>query len=270
MMKFIFIAIVLFLAFQLNVILGCAAVAVALCFIIFWNIPFFYARSGNKAFNDNDQKKALYMYEKAYKTGRASADIMITYGILLLRNAKPQDAVTIFNLVVMDKSNKKEIKYKAKQYRSLAFYKLGNAEDAIEDAQEVFDNCKNTLGYSLLGYLKLATNSDIDETYAFCREAYDFNNDDRDICDNMAVAYLRKGEFEQAKKITDEMIEKFPTFTEAYYHGALVSYKMGNRKKALELINDIDEKCKRTYLTTVSEDEIENLKKELNGECTND
>ena len=72
MMKFIFIAIVLFLAFQLNVILGCAAVAVALCFIIFWNIPFFYARSGNKAFNDDDQKKALYMYEKAYKTGRSS------------------------------------------------------------------------------------------------------------------------------------------------------------------------------------------------------
>lgn len=270
MMKFILIAIVLFFAFQINVILGCAAVVVALCFILYWNIPFFYARSGNKAFSEENQKKAVELYEKAYKTGRASADTILTYGILLLRNAKPQEAVTVFNLIVMNASYKNEVKNKAKQYRSLAYYKLGNTEDALEDAEEVFESYKNTLGYSLLGYLKIALNKPIDEIYAFCKEAYEYNSDDRDICDNMAVACIRSGELDKAKEIIDEMIEKFPTFTEAYYHGAVVSLKSGDREKAKELINLIDEKCKRTYLTTVSEEEIESLKNELNGECTND
>lgn len=270
MIKYLIIGIMIFLAFNLSTALGLFAVLIAIAYILYKNIPFFYARKGNGAFNDGNSQKALECYEKAYNTGRSSADISITYAILLLRNGKPQEAVTVFNLIVMNPKIKDTYKIKAKQYRALAYYKINNLSDALEEAEEVFEDCKNTIGYGLLCYLKLVTGAPTDEVFELCKEAYEYNNDDRDICDNMAVAYIKKGELEEAKKITDEMLDKFPTFTEGYYHGAVAEYKLGNKARASELLNMIDGNCTRTYLTTVSAEEIERFKSELNGENTND
>ena len=270
MIKFIVIGIIIFLAFNIGPLIGWIATAFSLAFIIFWNIPIIYAKRGNAAYNEGNHLKALSLYEKAYKTGRASADITLTYGILLLRNAKPQDAVTIFNLIVMNPSYKKEIKNDAKQYRALAYFKLNNIQDAIEEAEEIFEDCKNTLSYGLLCYLKLATNAPIDDVYALCKEAYEYNSDDRDICDNMTVAHIRKGEYNEAKEIVDNITKKFPAFIEGYYHAAVVYYKLGDKEKAQELLNEKKKKCSRTYLTTISEEEISRFKSELNGENTDD
>lgn len=263
MLKFIVIGIVLYLTFSINTIAGMAASLLAVGFILYWNIPFFYARSGSKAFNENDFEKALKEYEKAYKTGRAGADVMLTYAILLLRNGKPQDAVTIFNLIIMNTKNKQEYKNKAKQYRALAYYKLGNADDALDEAEEVFDKYRNTVSYGLLGYLKIVTKAQVDEIFAFCKEGYEYNSDDRDICDNFAYACIRTGRFDEAKKIISKMLEKFPTFTEAYYHGAMAYYMTGDYDRAIELLDKIKENCIRTYLTTVSADDVESLRSEI-------
>lgn len=263
MLKFVIIGIVLYLAFSVNTIAGVVASLLAIGFILYWNIPFFYARNGSKAFNENDFQKALSEYEKAYKTGRASADTILTYGILLLRNGKPQEAVTIFNLVIMNTKNKDDYKKKAKQYRALAYYKLGNADDALDEAEEVFDKYRNTVSYGLLGYLKIVTKAAADEIFAFCKEGYEYNSDDRDICDNFAYACIRTGRFDQAKKIIAKMLEKFPTFTEAYYHGAMAYFMTGDYKTAVDLLDQIEDKCIRTYLTTISEDDIEDLRTEI-------
>ena len=263
MLKFVVIGIVLYLAFSMNLIVGCVALLLAIGFILYWNIPFFHARKGSKAFNENDMETAIKEYEKAYKTGRASAETILTYAILLLRNGKPQDAVTIFNLIIMNTKNKADFKNKAKQYRALAYYKLGNADDALDEAEEVFDNYRNTISYGLLGYLKIATNASPDEIFALCKEGYEYNSDDRDICDNYAYACIRTGRFDTAKKIINTMLEKFPTFTEAYYHGAMAYYMTREYDKAVSLLDQIEKKCISTYLTTISKDDVESLRNEI-------
>ena len=113
--------------------------------------------------------------------------------------------------------------------------------------------------------VKMKTWKQLRET--FFGKPYPNNEEDRlkDGNDVVRFASLVDAEFghnevDNILSSVDEMIEKFPTFTEAYYHGAVVSLKSGDREKAKELINLIDEKCKRTYLTTVSEEEIESLK----------
>ena len=111
--------------------------------------------------------------------------------------------------------------------------------------------------------MKLATNQPIDEVFQLCEEAYDYNADDRDIVDNLAWAFIKKGDFEKARELCDMMLEKFPAFTEAYYHGAICYSKLGNVEKAKELLELIDTNCRRTYLTTVSVDEIKELKQSL-------
>jgi uncharacterized protein HemY len=49
---------------------------------------------------------------------------------------------------------------------------------------------------------------------------------------------------------------------EGYYHGAQIAAAMGDYKKADEYLNKTDE-CKRTSMTTVTEKEVEDLKKEV-------
>lgn len=263
-MKFVTIGLILFLTYTINWKLGAISTLAALAYIIYSNLAFFYARQGNAAIYDGDTQKGLRFYKKAYDTDRASADIKLTYAILLLRNAMPEEAQTIFNLVIMDKKAKKEIKMKAKQYRALSYFKQGLANEALEEAQEIFDAYKNTVSYGLLGYLKLATNAPLSETMNLCRDAYEYNSDDRDIIDNLTLCCIKNGEFEKAKELADKMLEKFPDFVEGYYHGAIAYKELNNIKKAKELLNTLSSKGKRTYMTTVSVADVSSLLEELN------
>lgn len=263
MLKYIVMAVILFMMFNINTLLGAAATVICILYIIFENRAAFYARKGNAAFNENDQQKAIEWYKKAYKTQKASARIMLTYGILLLRNAEPSEAVTIFNLTVAQRGVNTEIKNKAKQYRALAYFKLGQTEDALEEAQELFESYKNTVSYALICYIRLATKAPKEETLALCKEAYEYNSDDRDICDNLALAYIENEEYDKAKAILSDLLEKEPEFTEAYYHMALACTKTGDRETAKKMLDEIDTKCKRTYMTTVSKEDIEALKAQL-------
>ena len=269
-MKLFYTAVALYFMFRISIELGYIAVLAIILYMFYKSIPSLIARMAGSALLKGNTEKALRLYKTATNFSKVSGKIHLSYATLLLRTGNPEQAVTEFNLVIMKNRKKDDIKNRAKQFRSLAYFKLGNTEQALEDALELFENYKNTITYGLYCYLMLATNAPIDECYEICKEAYEYNSDDRDICDNMAAAHIKKGEFSEAKVITDEMIEKFPEFTEAYYHAAIIEKELGNKDKALELINMIDEKCKRTYLTTVSKEEIENLKNELNGVTNND
>ncbi len=264
MFKYIIWGVVIFLCFRMSLLLGTVVTILSLAYILYANIPTFYSINGNKEINEGNYEKALEIYKKAYDTKRASAAICLGYGILLLRCGYPQESMNVFNSVILYSHAKDDIKNQAKQYRTLAFYKLGQTDEALEEAQEIFDKYKNTVSYGLLCYLKLATNQPVDEVLSLCEEAYDYNSDDRDIVDNLTLANIKKGNFEKAKELADQMLEKFPSFTEAYYHGAIAYNELGDVAKAKELLDLIPQNCKRTYLTTVSLDEIEELRSILN------
>ncbi len=263
MLKYVLMGVVIFMCNQINSLLGLIALFLTLAYIIYVNIPTFYSIKGSNAINKGDMEKALGEYRKAYKTRRASASVCMSYGVLLLRCGQPEESLTIFNNIILNSNAKPNVKIEAKQYRTLNYYKLGQIDEALEEAQEIYEKYKNTVSYGLLCYLKLVTNQPIDEVIRLCEEAYDYNADDRDIVDNLALAYIKKGEFEKAKELCDIMLEKFPAFTEAYYHSAICYSKLGNIEKAKELLELIDTNCKRTYLTTVSVGEIKELKQSL-------
>ncbi len=263
MLKYILFGIIVFLCYGYGNLIGTSALIIAILYTVYLNYPAFIAIKGNKEINNRNLELGYENYKKAYKTNRASADICLTYGVLALRCGKPDEAVTTFNGLILNPKIKLNIKNQAKQYRTLAFYKLGQVEDALEEAEEIFDKYKNTTSYGLICYLKLATNQPIADILPLCKEAYEYNSDDRDIVDNLAYAYIKNNEYEKAKELVDKMLEDYPTFTEAYYHGAIVYSKLGDTKKAKELLNMIEENCTSTYLTTVSDEDIDNLKNSL-------
>ena len=78
------------------------------------------------------------------------------------------------------------------------------------------------------------------------------------------VAYLRGKNYEEAKKLCEELVENHPQFIEGFYHGAIAELNLGNKEKAAEYLEKIND-CRRTYMTTVSQEDIEKLKAELKG-----
>lgn len=242
--------------------IGIAATAAVLLWGAYCFLPFFYINKGNGAYADGDLDGALGYFKKATDTGRATDSHKIAYALLLMRKGSFDTAEGILNAVIRDKSAKPEDRLCARQYRAMNYAKQGRIDEATEEARELFGEVKNTVTYGIVGYFAHLTNYSASESLKLCLEAYDYNADDRDIADNLALAYIRTGEYEKAAELADKLTEDNPQFVEAYYHGAEAYMKLGNRDKARELLGEIPE-CRRTAMTTVSEEEIGKLKKEL-------
>lgn len=231
---------------------------VLLVFIVMKLLPNILALKGNEAYSKGQIYKTVKYYKTAVKLN-GSNKIKCYYALMLMRAGSPKEAEQVLTEIVLDKRAKQQDKIMAKQYRCMALKQQGRLDDAIEDAEELFENVKNTILYGLLGYLKQLKG---EETLEFCKEAYEYNDSDRDICDNLVVAYYRNGDMAKAEELAKKLREEHPEFTEAFYHSALIAHRTGKDALAKEYLDKIGG-CKRTKLTTVSEEEIEKLKEEV-------
>ena len=257
------IVIVVF-AFKFNLWLGFAVLAALLAYLVYSNSPTFYMTKGNMAFQAGDEEEALAWYKKAYDTGKTNVKFKSSYAYLLLRTGKADEAEEILNPIIRVKALEPAKRNMAKQQRCMVYYKQGRLDEAIEEALELYnDGYKTTNLYGMLGFFMLLADKPLDETLKICEEAYDFNKENRDILDNLSLCYYRMGRYEDAEKVSNELLETQTDFVEGYYHGAQIALKLGKNDKAKEYVEKIDS-CKRSSMTTVSEEEVEALKQEVN------
>ena len=257
-------AVIIFLAFKTNLALGLLACAIVIAYAVYKYIPTFWAVKAQKAFEAGDFKESKRNYKKAMDTGRAKLQIRLNYVYVLMRTGDFDEAENLLNPVIrVSRLKKEEYRNMAKQQRCMIYYKTGRLDEAIEDAEEMFnDGYKNTTMYAMLGFFKLLTNKNLNEVTRFCEEAYEYNDEDRDIRDNLSICYYRQGKYEKAKELSDKIIEESPLFVEAYYHGAQIAEAMGDYQRGLELLEHVKD-CRRSHMTTVSEEEVEKLRQRL-------
>lgn len=264
MIIYIILALLIYLGFSSNLITGVIVTIISLGFLVWKNLPALYAMAGARSYNSDKDEAAISWYERAVDTGRADAKIYSAYILILMRTGRLKSAQSALNLAIANPKIATADKYILKCYRCLVYFKTGNGEEALSDAREIFECYKNTTVYGLLGYLMLATDESPDKTLDFCLEAYDYNSDDRDIVDNLVLAYYKLGRLDEAEDLAAKLREMSPSFVEAQYHSALIARARGKIEEAREFVKNIDS-CLRTALTTVGEEEIEDFKKELKG-----
>lgn len=232
-----------------------AALAVYLISII---IPFSYKFRSRKALADGDFANARQCYQKALKWSKYNFKTQMEYVYIILRTGNFEEALGVMNKLLSYKMDSKNRNLAVIQ-RCMCYYKTGNFEDAYNDAQELYDDgYRSIMLYGLLGYFKTLKAPLSDETFDFCREAYEYADDDRDICDNLLICYYNKGEYCKAKEISDVVLEKEPMFVEAWYHGAQIDIALGDYKSAREKLDRIPD-CKRSPMTTIPEDDVQKL-----------
>ena len=215
--------------------------------------------NGNKAYNDGNNKKALSCYKITASLPLAGASSKIMYALMLMRSGEFEEAEKLLSGIILYGKTKPQEKFNAKAYRCMAKQKLGRLDEATDDAEELFESCKNTVTYGMLGYLRQLRGG---TELKLCKEAYDYNSDDRDICDNLAVAYIRSGNFGEAEKLTEKLRHEYPDFAEAFYHSAQLALKKGD-KQAAQMYADKISECHFTAMTTVTKKDIEELEDEI-------
>lgn len=261
-MIYLVLAFLVYWSFSIDLKAGLIVSSLSLGFVIYKLLPLFFVMKGNKAYNEDDIEKTIKYYDKAVSFNHAKVNYHISYILILMRTGNMDKALKLANNVVMHPKANPGEKFIVKEYRCLIYFKQGNHQEALDDAKEIFKKYKNTTIYGLLGYLMLACDEPMDDTMKFCLEAYEYNSDDRDIVDNLVLAYYKTGEYEKAEELAQKLIEMSPTFVEAHYHSALIAKALGKTAEAKAFLDSMDD-CIRTALTTVSEEEIENLKRQL-------
>ena len=260
--KVIAIPVLVGLSFLINWKIGLVVSAAAILYGVYRLIPTIYIRKGNEAYANKDLNGAIKWFKKAAESKSASNQHRLGYALLLMRAGRFETSEAILNGVARDKSAKPEDRLAAREYRAMNYAKQGRLDEAMEEAQDFFADVKNTITYGIMGYFMHITGEPAEDTLKLCLEAYDYNADDRDIADNLALAYIRAGKNAEAAELADKIIEKNPEFVEGYYHGAQANIALGNRKKAKEQLSHISA-CNRTSMTTVSEEEVGKLAEEL-------
>lgn len=235
------------------------AAAAAAIIAVYFFLPGIYAFRGLIAYEKSGIDEALKLYEKAYKTGRASIKAQIRYAILCLKSGNPEKSEKLFDEIIRSPKLENNKKNMAKQYRCMAYIKLGKIQDALEDSRELLEKYKTSDLYAIVGYCMILAKEPADKLLSFCLEAYDYNCDNRDIADNYAVALTKAGQYEKAVDICDKVIEQNKYFPEGHYHKAAALLKLGKIEEAIKELDALDD-CDFKYLTTVSDDDIENLR----------
>ena len=250
------------LAFRKSVIIGIIVLAAIAAYGAYRLYPRLYAAKGQRAFNEGDYESAKMYSEKVYK--RMNFNQRVSYAYMLIRMGEYDRALEILDAYIALRALDQKDKNIAKRQRCLAYYRLGRYKEALREAEEVRESgyVTNTL-YGLMGMLMLVLNKDINETTKLCEEAYDYDEDDRDIQDNVAICYYLQGDYEMAKEINGYVREENPEFTEGYYHGAQIAIKRGEYREAREMLDKIPS-CNRTVMTTVTEEAVKVLSDEVN------
>lgn len=219
-------------------------------------IAAFHARM---QFSKGNTDKAVKWFSFANRIGSLKPESQMYYGYILLRTGDINTAEQLLTNASL-RAKKEPLKKRIKALLSLAVWKRGDLDGAIEMMEDAIYSVKVTNFYQNLG-LMYNLKGDGQKALAFNLEAYDYNSDDMVIMDNLAEAYALCGETEKAMAQYEELLKKEPHFPEPYYNFGLLLINQGQRERGIELIRQSLDK-RFTFLSVKTKEEIEALLEE--------
>lgn len=218
---------------------------------------------GKIKFSKGDNEGALKIFKIANTIGNLNTANLMLYGYILLRSGKPDEAEVQFRRILPMTKRESPDRHKLQNMLALTYWKQGHLEEAIEELEEAIDaGYKTTQIYQNLGIL-YNLSEDHEKALKFNLEAYDYNDDDNIIMDNLADAYAIKGDLEKSAEIYERLMKRDPEprFPEAYYGYGRVLIKLGNREKGIDMIEKSLTK-NFSYMSIMTREEVEKMLEE--------
>lgn len=211
-----------------------------------------------------DADRALRYYARAYEKKPKPVNTL-NYGYLLLRSGKLEEAEKIINSVFLLSKVSDDDKKRARMMLALVSWQKGDLDAATEIYENILEKEENTTVYANLGFLYIEK-GDLEKAYKFNLRAYEYNDSNNVILDNISECCYRMGDIEGAYGYLKRAVESKQPIAENYYHFAKVLRDKGNFKDALIYAEKADLMSINT-LSGIKKSDVVSLITELKNEC---
>ena len=223
--------------------------------------PYILAYKGNVSFRNGEREKALELYKKACTYKNASDSIRLQYAYLTLYLGNLEEATKLLSAIDYDKLPER-LKASYTMTDSLITWKNGDLKKAIENLKNLHTQYEHTTVYETLGYF-LILDKRYEEALKYNLLAYEYDQDNKVIMDNLAQSYYFTGNIEKAKEVYNKLLDEDPGIPEPYYYYGLILRDEGDTKGALESFDKALTK-RESYLSALNKDKIRVAIHELN------
>ena len=201
--------------------------------------------------------------EKCFLKAIGSNDItsLVNYGYFLTRKGESGKAVLLFEeriIPVFDKKKKQKSDEEILIYTNYGLSLSVNKDltKAIEITEKLMEKYQTTLLFGNLGYFYILSGN-IDKAKSVTLKGYDFSPEDVTIIDNLARIYFLEENYVEAEKYYNKLMEKKPSYPDAYNMYAEFLIKTGKEKEAIPVL----EKCLSFNFTAFTLADRENTQK---------
>lgn len=201
---------------------------------------------------------AKKFYGKAIDRETKRPKYLLSYGVLMLTEGEYEKAKELFSAVLVSLPAKEEHKLMAKINVSLAYWKLGDIDVAIEMLEEVHIKHRSGQVYGTLGYL-LIQKGDLERALEYNLEALDYDDEDPVILDNLGQIYFKMDRMDKAKEYFERAEKEKDNQAVTLYSLGLIYSQEGNKALAREKL----EKALTCNITPLSAVTRENIQKAL-------
>lgn len=236
-------------------------IIVVLAYLIFRNRSNIIALFALRTYGNGDREKGLKIFKFADKFGKLNIINKINLAYLVLKSGDVDDADKRFNLLKMEKITAFE-RAKIKESHALVYWKRGQVEDAIEMLEDVHKTHPATVTYGSLGFMYVMTGQ-LDKALEYNLRAFEYNDSDPAIIDNLAFTYMKLQDFENCEKYYEKLMEMNPTFPNGYYEYGKYLVEKGEKERGISIVKKALE-CKFSFLSAYDRKEIEEYLKSIN------
>ena len=216
-------------------------------------------------FVKGDEAKAYRLYQAAYKTTLMTSAGKVAFAAFCLYTDRFDRCERLLNEIENSSRSTQSDVGNAKHYRAILLWKQGNLDEAIEIMEEIHKEYTSTGTYGSLGVFyidKAKIDGSFAERLEFMLEAYDYNESDKTIADNLGETYLNLKEYEKAKEVYSKLLETQQISPVPYYNYGRLLKAMGDNEGAKENFEK-SLNCRFTRTLTITrevvEEELESL-----------
>lgn len=204
---------------------------------------------------DAKYQEAFKAYEKCVADKNCKHAYLEAYSVLLMRYSRFDEAMALLRRA--DKlPMAKQDKLKLRINYAVCQWKTGRLDQAIELLESVYNDLKTSIVYGSLGFLYIARGKltgDFSQAIAFNIEAYEYDEDDPVVLDNMGQLYLAMGQQEKAQGYFENAHALKPRQVDTLYYLALIYHNIGRNAEAKELLSSALEGNYSALATTTRE-----------------
>lgn len=236
-------------------------------------------RSHKYAESEAKLSEAIKLYDEAYKLGFRKTNALQGYAILLMRSGEFARAREIMLECSKDKSMSPDDRFTLRVDFSICQWKMGKLDKAIETMRSAAQSKKNGSVYTTLGMFlveQARQTGEFEEALAFNQEAYEYDDEDPGVLDNMGQLALlmsesarEKGDSAEAAAQRQKAMEYLrkayelkPDQISSTYYLARLMHENGMDDRARELVDEML-KIPFSAIMQIGKDEVLALQKEL-------